>query len=150
MTLKHILKNKKQYLPLLLEGDEQEDMIDRYIEEGDLFALFDNAVLETEPVCVCVVTSCDGGREIKNIAVAEAFRKKGYGRSMIELMLDRYKGCGKMYVGTGETPDMMAFYGKLGFDFSHRIKDFFTDNYFPPIVEQGVTLADMIYLARDC
>ncbi len=150
MTLKHILKNKKQYLPLLLEGDEQEDMIDRYIEEGELFALFDNAASEDEPVGVCAVISCTGGCEIKNIAVDARYRRRGYGRAMIEQMLERYKGCGKMYVGTGETPDMMQFYGKLGFAYSHRIKNFFKDNYIHPIVEQGVLLVDMIYLARDC
>lgn len=34
----HIIKisrNKKQYLDLLLLGDEQETMIDRYLERGD-------------------------------------------------------------------------------------------------------------------
>ena len=41
----HIIKisrNKKQYLDLLLLGDEQETMIDRYLERGDLFVLEDN------------------------------------------------------------------------------------------------------------
>ena len=41
----HIVKisrNKKQYLDLLLLGDEQEIMIDRYLERGDLFVLEDN------------------------------------------------------------------------------------------------------------
>ena len=38
----HIIKisrNKKQYLDLLLLGDEQETMIDRYLERGDLFEI---------------------------------------------------------------------------------------------------------------
>ena len=41
----HIVKisrNKKQYLDLLLLGDEQEIMVDRYLERGDLFVLEDN------------------------------------------------------------------------------------------------------------
>ncbi len=150
MTLKPILKNKKRYLLLLLEGDEQEDMIDRYIEGGDMFALFDSGVSGTEPVGVCVVTECEGWRELKNIAVERSFRRRGYGRAMLELMLARYAGCGKMFVGTGETPAMMSFYGSVGFEYSHRIEGFFTDNYAEPIVEEGVTLRDMIYLSRDC
>jgi len=47
-----ISENKKRYLPLLLLADEQEDMIDRYLERGTLFA----EIMDGEPVCVCVVT----------------------------------------------------------------------------------------------
>ena len=39
-----ISRNKKQYLDLLLLGDEQETMIDRYLERGDLFVLEDNGI----------------------------------------------------------------------------------------------------------
>lgn len=42
MNIKKIEKNKKQYLDLLLLADEQEDMIDRYLDNGEMFALFDN------------------------------------------------------------------------------------------------------------
>ena len=31
-----IAESKKTYLELLLLGDEQEDMIDRYLERGDM------------------------------------------------------------------------------------------------------------------
>lgn len=31
---------KKQYLELLLLGDEQESMIDRYLEWGEMFVMF--------------------------------------------------------------------------------------------------------------
>ena len=37
-----IFCNKKQYLDLLLLADEQESMIDRYLERGDMFVLVDN------------------------------------------------------------------------------------------------------------
>ena len=36
MQIKEVKRNKKQYLPLLLLADEQEDMIDRYLESGTL------------------------------------------------------------------------------------------------------------------
>ena len=35
-------KDKKQYLALLMSADEQEDMIDRYIERGRMFVLWDD------------------------------------------------------------------------------------------------------------
>ena len=60
-----ITQNKKQYLDLLLLADEQESMIDRYLERGELYALYDNSEL----VSVCVITQeGEGIYEIKNIA----------------------------------------------------------------------------------
>ena len=43
--------NKKQYLALLLLADEQEDMIDRYLERGSMYVLEDDGVKAE-----CVVT----------------------------------------------------------------------------------------------
>ncbi|NLL01275.1 MAG: GNAT family N-acetyltransferase, partial [Clostridiales bacterium] len=42
MEIRIIDKNKKKYLDLLLLADEQEEMIDKYLERGILFALYDN------------------------------------------------------------------------------------------------------------
>lgn len=42
MEIKEIKENKKQYLPMLLLADEQEDMIDRYIEKGTMYVLEDD------------------------------------------------------------------------------------------------------------
>jgi hypothetical protein len=42
MRIEIITNNKKQYLDLLLLADEQEDMIDRYLESGDMFALYND------------------------------------------------------------------------------------------------------------
>ena len=36
MTITEIKENKKQYLSLLLLADEQEDMVDRYIDKGTM------------------------------------------------------------------------------------------------------------------
>ena len=37
MEVKSINANKKSFLDLLLIADEQEDMIDRYLERGEVF-----------------------------------------------------------------------------------------------------------------
>lgn len=144
MEILQILHNKKQYLDLLLLADEQEDMIDRYLENGEMFVL-----LDPEPVAECVVCDLgDGTFEIKNIATASEFQGKGYGRAMIEFVLAHYKDrCTKMLVGTGDSPLTLPFYKKCGFTESHRIKNFFTDNYDHPIFEAGVQLVDMVYLS---
>lgn len=41
MTIKEVKSNKKQYLDLLLLADEQEGMIDLYLERGKMFLLED-------------------------------------------------------------------------------------------------------------
>ena len=74
IEIKKVTTNKKQYLPLLLLADEQEDMIDRYLERGTMYILDDNGVKG-----VCVVTDeGDGILEIKNIATDSHFHRKGY------------------------------------------------------------------------
>lgn len=142
-----IHENKKQYLPLLLLADEQEDMIDRYIDRGDMYAMSCNG----ETVCICVVT--DEGEnvcEIKNIATAPLFQQQGYGRKMIDFVINRYRSTHRtLQVGTGKVPSTSGFYTKCGFVFSHRVKDFFTDNYNKPIIEDGIVLKDMIYFKRE-
>jgi hypothetical protein len=53
-----------------------------------------------------------------------------------------------MLVGTGDVPSALSFYKKCGFAESHRIQNFFTDNYDHPMFEDGKQLVDMVYLKR--
>ena len=146
MEIRQIHGQKKQYLDLLLLGDEQEEMIDRYLERGDMFALHDDGVK-----AACVVThEGDGIYELKNIATLPAFQRRGYGRCLIEFLFDRYRALGKaMLVGTGEVPSTMNFYRACGFRPSHRVERFFTENYDHPIYEDGIRLTDMVYMRRE-
>ena len=76
MDIRRIESGKRDFLPLLLLGDEQEDMIDRYLDRGTLLALYDGGLR-----AVCVVTKeAPGVFEIKNLAVEPAFQRQGYGR----------------------------------------------------------------------
>ena len=82
-----ITENKKQFLDLLLVADEQEDMIDRYLPDGDLFALHDGDLKS-----VCVVLPIDNEVcELKNIATYEQYRGMGYGRALIQYICDQYR-----------------------------------------------------------
>lgn len=145
MEIKEIIENKKQFLSLLLLADEQEDMIDRYIENGTMYVLDDNGV---KGECI-VIDAGSNILEIKNIAIRPDFQRKGYGKALIDFIVDKYK---KKYsvlqVGTGDSPSIIHFYEKCGFIRSHRIKNFFVNNYKNPIYECGIQLIDMIYLKR--
>jgi GNAT superfamily N-acetyltransferase len=79
MRIEKFFENKKQFLDLLLLADEQEDMIDKYLPSGDLFALYDG---DLKSVCVVVPINSEIC-ELKNIATYEKYQGKGYGRALI-------------------------------------------------------------------
>ena len=140
-----ISENKKNYLPLLLLADEQEDMIDRYLESGTLFV----EIVDDEPICVCVVTREESFCEIKNLATAPAHQKKGHARRMIAHVERNFCSDGEtLTVGTGDSPLTIPFYEKCGFACTGILPNFFTDNYDHEIWEDGVLLRDMILLSK--
>ena len=86
MKVEQVFSDRKRFLDLLLLADEQEDMIDRYLERGDMFALYDEDKLRA----VCVVTNEGKGiYELKNIATCPDSQRKGYGKSLIEYPIIR-------------------------------------------------------------
>ena len=134
MEVIEVIENKKAYIELLLLADEQEDMIDRYLDKGIK--------------CECVVTNeGDGVLEIKNIATVTEYQGKGYAKFLIDFIANKYKEIYNiLQVGTGDSLSTISFYKKCGFVRSHIIPNFFTDNYANPIYENGVQLVDMVYL----
>ncbi|NJO88037.1 MAG: GNAT family N-acetyltransferase, partial [Chloroflexia bacterium] len=118
----------------------------RYLEDGDMFALFDDD-LKT----VCVVIRIDKETcELKNIATYKKYQGNGYAKALIKFISDYCKNNYKtMLVGTGETPAILLFYEGCGFKKSHSVKNFFTDNYDHPMFEDGIQLIDMVYLKKN-
>ncbi|MDE6505458.1 MAG: GNAT family N-acetyltransferase [Clostridia bacterium] len=139
------VSDKKKYLDLLLIGDEQESMIDKYLSCGVMFVLDDNGIKGETVVC-----DMGGGvLEIKNIAVLAEYRKCGYGKALIDFVCKKYKECFSVVrAGTGDSPLTVPFYEKCGFSRAYAVKNFFTDNYDYPIIEDGVTLKDMVYFEK--
>lgn len=145
MEIRNVEKDKKRYLELLLLADEQEDMIDRYLERGTMYVLEDGGVRAE-----CVVTDeGDGILELKNIAVQPDAQGRGYGKALIDFLIQTYKEqYAVLQVGTGDSPSTIPFYESCGFRRHHLVKNFFTDHYDHPIYECGVPLVDMVYLQR--
>ena len=115
-------------------------MVDCYLEKGTMYVIEDNDVKAE-----CVVTDEGNGiLEIKNIAVDPKYHRMGYGKVMIDFLANKYeKEYSILQVGTGDSPLTISFYEKCGFVRSHKIPNFFTDNYDHPIYEGGVQLIDM-------
>ena len=65
MEIRKITGSKKDYIDLLLLADESEEMIDKYLERGEMYILDDDGVKAE-----CVITKEDDGiYELKNIAI---------------------------------------------------------------------------------
>lgn len=145
MKILKVENDKKRYIDLLLLADEEEKMIDRYLERGEMYILDDNGIKAE-----CVVTNEGNGvLEIKNIAVFPQYQGQNYGKKLIEFIIEKYsKDYLVIQVGTGDSLTTIPFYEKCGFKKSHIIKNFFIKNYDKPIIENGVQLIDMVYLKR--
>ena len=145
MEIRKVETDQKRYLDLLLLANEQEDMVDRYLERGTMYVLEDGGV-KAEGV---VADEGNGVLELKNIAVAPAEQGRGYGKAMVDFLIRTYKGqYAVLQVGTGDSPSTIPFYEACGFCRHHLVRNFFTDHYDHPIYECGVQLVDMVYLQR--
>ena len=146
MKISEVIDNKRDYMSLLFLADEQEDMIEKYLDKGTMYVLDDDGINGE-----CVVTDEGNGvLEIKNIATSPESHGKGYGRLLIDFIAEKYAGIyTTLQVGTGDSPLTIPFYEKCGFKRHHLIKNFFLDNYDHPIFEEGVQLIDMVYLRKN-
>ena len=71
---------------LRLLADEQENMINLYLDRGTMFVLEEDGIIKGE----CVVTDeGDSVLEIQNLAVAQEYQGKGYGKPLIEYVVNR-------------------------------------------------------------
>ncbi|MEO1771892.1 GNAT family N-acetyltransferase [Candidatus Enterococcus ferrettii] len=146
MEIKQIKTNKKDFLDLLLLADEQEDMIDKYLERGDLFALYDEDLKS-----ICVVTNeGEGTYELQSLATYEQFQGKGYGKKLVSYVADYYKEKGStMLVGTGDVPWILRFYESCGFVRAYHLENFFIEQYDHPIYDEGIQLEDKVFLTME-
>ena len=76
------VNNKRDYVRLLLLADEQENMIEKYLDRGTMYVLNDNGVKAEIVVC----DEGNGVLEIKNLAVEPQFKRQGYGQRLVNFV----------------------------------------------------------------
>ena len=172
-------RDRERYRDLLLLADEQWDMVELYLNRGEMFAAyawvdsvgvssvasgfaFASAADPALSVCPeaalgCMIVTDEGvdgrGRriaEVKNLAIAPEFQRRGVGRVLLDFAAARYAPTrDALQVGTGDSPLTVPFYEACVFVRSGVLPNFFIDNYDHPIIEAGVQLRDMVCLRRE-
>ena len=140
------IENKEDYIDLLLEADPSKDMIHKYLNDSDVYAL----KKEDELISIAVILHIDRKTlELKNIVTKENYRNKGYAKTLLKSLCGNYKQkYDRMLVGT--TENNIPFYVKQGFDkYEKTIKNFFIDNYNEEIKDEDLICTDLIYYSKD-
>lgn len=146
MKISKVEENKTEYMKILLEADPDENIVNQYLEKGDLYVGENDGIA----VCVCVITKYDDQTcELKNIATLPEARGNGYAGKMIQHVFELYKKHYKrMIVGT--TENMIPFYVLNGFTrYHHTVKNFFVDNYKEEIWDGDLQCIDMYYYSKE-
>lgn len=140
-----VLDNKLNYIDLLLIGDEDINMIMKYIEKSNLY------VLKLEEV-IGLIALCEYDEdtiEIKNLAIKKEYQNLGYGKMLIDFIEKTFRNKYNFIIlGTGDSPLTIPFYTKLGFKRYEIIENYFLENYNHEIIENDVLLKDLIILKK--
>lgn len=144
----------KPTLPIpykLLElADPSRKQIDSYLKESVCYI----ALLFGETVGVLVLKTIDQiTLEVTNLAIAENQQGKGYGKHLLRFAQNTCKAQDykKLRIATGNSSiNQLALYQKMGFELSHIVLHFFTENYAEPIFENGIQCKHKVVLDWIC
>lgn len=146
MEIIEIKENREKYMELLLEADPNKNIVEKYIQNGDMYVIVENNKIFAEIVIVKVNNDeC----ELKNIATLPEVRGHGYAKKLIKYVFQKYKNTYKrMIVGTSE--NMIPFYVLNGFNkYHHTVKNFFVDNYTKEVWDGDLHCVDMYYYSKE-
>lgn len=148
MTTRLLKKSDDLPYHLLLLADETKEAINKYIHASDVY------VAESDNEIIAVYALCrinNDEVEIKNIAVIPHLQNQGIGKKMLkDAELNAQKaGYRILSVATADGGILqLKFYQQYGFEIDEIRKNFITDNYLEPIIENGIRLKHMIVLRK--
>lgn len=133
-------------LDLLLLADPEEAAVNQYLHRSIGYTLNVNG--ETIGAVLLLPTR-PHTLELVNVAVAEEWQGKGYGKQLVQhaIQCARELGYQVLEVGTGNSSlSQLGLYQKCGFRICGVDTDFFVIHYDEPIEENGIPCVDMIRL----
>lgn len=135
---------------LLLLADPDKEMIEKYIDESQIFVYRE----WNQIVGVIVVKEQKPGKyEIMNLAVAAEKQGQRMGTKLINHVIAQLKQDNRqtieLTVKTGlQPPTALTFYQKCGFEISQINENYFVDTYPEPIFEDGIQVKDQVILQQ--
>ena len=134
---------------LLLLADPSLEQIHSYLPFGKCYSAYE----EGELIGAAVLLPIDKYKvEIKNIAIAPSYQGKGYGKQLLQKVIDLAKAESykTIRIGTANSSiGQLALYQKVGFEMKEMLFNFFLDNYEEAIYENGIQAKHMILLEKD-
>ncbi|KOS66922.1 GNAT family acetyltransferase [Lysinibacillus contaminans] len=146
-SLVEITGERELYLPYLLVADGNEEVVRKYMNDGELYAIYCGEHLAGVAL---LIKQSEASIELKNIAVVPEFKGRGIGKIVLQMISDncKAKGYTQVIVGTANSSiDNIAFYQKAGFRMERIEKDFFS-SYNKPIYENGIRAVDMVIFSK--
>jgi aminoglycoside 6'-N-acetyltransferase I len=136
----------EELYPLLLLADPSKEKIDNYLTKSDCFVLEFNMKI----IGVLVLQKLnETSLEIMNIAISVKYQNKGFGRKLIEHVLNQSKNEKKhrFIICTGNSSiGQLALYQKLGFSIFDIKYNYFIKNYNSPVFENDILCSHKICL----
>lgn len=111
MEIFEVRGERERYRDLLLFADPSWEMVMRYLPHGFMLAAREGDAVLGEIVTVPVA----GGWEIKNLAVAEPFHRRGIGGALVRAAIARLPGTAPRCGRHGRFPSSVGFYESCGF-----------------------------------
>ncbi|MCD7937592.1 MAG: GNAT family N-acetyltransferase [Tannerellaceae bacterium] len=150
MDMVHIEKTTYYPYSLLLLADPSEEMVNGYIYSSDcLVAMVDGIVRGV----VVVQKQTEESAEVMNLAVEEAFQRRGIARQLLQYVSDSWapaNGITILRVCTGTSaPGPLMLYQQEGFDLKELDRDYFVRHYPEPIFENGVQCRHRLILEKE-
>jgi GNAT superfamily N-acetyltransferase len=135
----------------VLELADEAEPLRRTLHEGTLFAWRDDT---GAPLAAILVLRDSDDAELRAVAVAEVSQGQGVGRALVGAVLDALRSLGvrRVVVGTASSGTrQLAFYQRTGFRLTHVERDYFNAErgYDPELVEDGIPVRDMVWMAQD-
>ena len=138
----------KTPMHLLLQADPSEEMVNRYLFAGDTYLAWTGDQLVGVFI---LMPNTEEEIELKNIAIEEAYRRKGIGKELVNyvIRISKMEGFQYLIAKTADTStDQIKFYESLRFKPYFVVKGHFIKYYKEPIMENGKQAIDQIVLRR--
>ncbi len=157
LTIRRLTPGEPPPWGLLLLADPSCPRVEAYLAAGHCYvaALAEplaGAKNAGDAIIGVLVLVATGPRvyELMNIAVAERYQGRGWGKQLVHAAISeaRRLGAEVLEVGTGNSSlQQLALYQKCGFRIAGVEQDFFKEGYGAEIYENGIRCLDMIRLS---